>query len=159
MRLARPDVLLGEDDVQHCWGPDSFIVGDAAVDLAEVLGQRGERQEAAEQQQRAYETALCTHAINAPSQTWGIPAAAARAGEKVWYEIVLTAVGDSPRVGWAMPGWGHGAGWGHVGHNGDSWCMDGQQGGAGHHGSARPWVWQDGDVVGAAADLSNGELG
>ena len=87
----------------------------------------------------------------------GLPALQQATG-KVYYELTLLAVGTSPQIGWATPDFSPGGGEG-VGDDAHSWGADGARSLLFHDGS-HPWTvhWQDGDVVGFAADLHSGCL-
>ena len=87
----------------------------------------------------------------------GLPGAVAAQGH-IFYEVTLARVGPGPQIGWAAPGFSPGNGNG-VGDDALSWGADGVRGQLWHDGE-QPWAgprWQDGDVVGCAADLAAGK--
>ena len=93
--------------------------------------------------------------------THGAPAALATVG-KVWYEVkLLSSPGPAPQLGWALPtfsccGCGNGAG-----DDSSSWAVDGVRGLLWHGGENIKWQspnWVNGDIIGIAADLDNGEI-
>ena len=77
---------------------------------------------------------------------------------QVFYELTLTRVGPSPQIGWATEGFAPDDGNG-VGDDDLSWGADGARGRLWHGGDQEwPVRWADGDVVGCAADLDQGQI-
>ena len=78
---------------------------------------------------------------------------------QVYYELELARVGPTPQIGWATTGFAPDERMG-VGNDACSWGADGVHSKLWHDGTNQEWSvrWEDGDVVGCAADLEQGTL-
>jgi hypothetical protein len=108
--------------------------------------------------------AIALPSFAAVGVTVATAAAANAAGAmRVYYEVELVCAGGTPQLGWATADFvvqEVGGEKGGVGDDGESWSADGVRGLLWHAADEKEWdeSWESGDVIGLAADLTDGSM-